>query len=116
MTAASAETLVANLMEELGALTATLQTGSDQDRRDVVRALTDQILVNPDTGDVEVTFFAIPRLPSPNEQRTDRPFESDLSSVSQMAGARLVGPKRTCWVRIVRKPWLLDHRRRRLAV
>jgi DNA invertase Pin-like site-specific DNA recombinase len=88
MTAASAEALVANLMEELGALTATLQTGSDHDRRDVVRALTDQILVNPDTGDVEVTFFAIPRLPSANEQSTDRPFESDLSSVSLMAGAR----------------------------
>jgi site-specific DNA recombinase len=81
-TIGSAETLVADLMRTLGGVAVTLQAGSPHDRRDVVRALTDQILVNPETGEVEVTFFAIPRLKA---ERTGRPMDR-LSSVSQMAG------------------------------
>jgi hypothetical protein len=79
-------------------------------------------VLDPDKSEAEITFHGIPRLQRPkrtdgisgNDERTG-PSPS-MSSCIQMAGARLVGRKRTCRVRIVRKPWLLPRSRSRVAV
>jgi hypothetical protein len=111
-TVTSAEGLVADLMRDLGQLGPTLTAGTFHDKRDVVRALTETILVNPETGEAELALFAIPRHvgqkrtdePS-NEKRTERPFEH-LSSSYTMAGARLGARKSTFRARIIRRPWV----------
>jgi hypothetical protein len=122
--AEQARAMVGSLVEDAARMGAVLGAATKADARDLLRALMHEIVVNPDAGEGEIEFHAIPRLQrsertdgcSGNDERTERPFEH-LSSHYQMAGARLVGQKRTCRVRVVRKPWTFRRLlRRRVAV
>ena len=120
--AAEARDLVADLVADAGRIGAVLVTATASETRELLRAIIQEVVVDPDKGEAEVTFHAIPRLRGP--KRTDGVSEDDkrtrpspsMSSCIQMAGARLVGPKRTCRVRIIRKPCLLRRHARRVAV
>jgi hypothetical protein len=133
---AHARALVVDLVEDAGRVGALLDAAAPSDARDLLRAIVQEVVIDPDKGEGEVTFHAIPRLagaagaadesrPGPDEsggpghpsnaERTP-PRDARVSSHIQMAGARLVAQKRTCRVRIIRKPWLLRSSPRRVAV
>jgi hypothetical protein len=113
-----AKALVDSLVTDAGRIGEVLKTATAADRRDLPRAIVHEVVLDTDKGEGEIAFHAIPRLvgekrtdgASGNDERT-RPFEG-MSSHMQMAGARLVGGKRTCRVRIIRKPWLFRTLRR----
>jgi hypothetical protein len=102
MTVTSAEDLVGALVTDLGAVVRTIATATFHERRDIVRSLTQEIVLNPESGEGEVSFFGIPKVASSlcasgegrnegqertegstNEERTPR---YAMSSRYQMAG------------------------------
>ena len=119
---AEAKALVAELVADSQRIGAVLGTATQAETRDLLRAIVQEVVLDPDKGEGEITFHAIPRLQEEkrtsgvpgNDERT-RPSPS-MSSCIEMAGARLVGRKRTCRIGIVRKPWVLRRSPRRVAV
>ena len=125
--AEQAKALVANLVTDAGRIASLLGTATASETRDLLRAIVQEVVLDPEKGEGEITLYAMPRLgggdggPSgtrangiaTNAERTPR--NPGMSSHMYMAGARLVGRKRTCRVRVIRKPWMLRRLLRRVA-
>jgi hypothetical protein len=129
-----AHAMVARFVNDAGRIGSLLETASASDTRDLLRSIVQEVGIDPDKGETGITLYAMPRFGDgpaeaggpgdggsvsssgapTNEERT-RPAK-DMSSHMYMAGARLVGRKRTCRIRVIRKPWLLHRSRRRVAV
>jgi hypothetical protein len=97
---------------DAGRISAVLGSATSAETRELLRSVIQEVVLDPDKSEGVITFHGIPRHQRPkrtdgisgNDERTG-PSPS-MSSCIQMAGARLVARKRTCRVRVIRKPWL----------
>jgi hypothetical protein len=92
--------MVADLVVDAGRIASLLQTATASETRDLLRAIVQEVMVNPDTNEAAMTFFAIPKMPAEaggpgrsaadangiatNAERT--PGEPRMSSHMYMAG------------------------------
>ena len=90
--AADAKALVAGLVADAGRIGAVLATATASETRELLRAIVQEVIVDPDKGEAEITFHAVPRLQrskrtdeTPGNDKRTRPFEG-MSSCIQMAG------------------------------
>jgi len=60
--AEQAKTLVADLVIDAARIGSLLQTATTSETRDLLRSIVQEVVVNPDTNEAEMTFFAIPRV------------------------------------------------------